>query len=680
MKTLRLLAILLILAFSLSLFTACDVLEELMGSTTGDVTDNGDNTAGTDGPDAEKPGEDNNKPGEDNNDDAPLEHIHSWVDGVCPVCGDACEHWWNNGECTVCGVSCDHDFDENEKCSICGVILPTPPMEECKHEWSCGVCTLCGYECEHDFVDGTSCSICDVQVPVPPECKHEWADGVCIHCEEICSHVFSGDACEICGFINVVEPPLDDCQHAWENGVCQSCGKVCEHDFGLDVNCHICGELLPGYYILVTYKENEYKVRYEITLGEFISEYLGTTYEETVANGAYWMTVDWNYEKVTLEKDSYFMNCGMVLELYLIGGAMPPSPECEHEWVDDYCPKCGITCQHSFTDSVCTICGKVCDHSWWTSGECGWCGLPCDHEWDGNWCVKCSFTCMHEGTRVDGVCTVCGDVCNHYWILDRCENCGMVCNHTFDGPTCTKCGYMSGGIDNPIIVTYEGQDYYIQYSASFELFLQQCLAMDYHETVLNGYWVALTHYGEVTLGEYTAMSDFAPSVTIEFRANDIGGGDGPVNPADCAHNFLYGTCEWCGMPCPHDEWKDRWCAYCGYECFHTGWYGGVCDFCGYTCQHDFENGYCMMCNFHANEIEGTLTVYYEGMAYEVPLGTTVSQFVNHYLYMDFEMSTYTGFWNLRTDADSIPVGSETYFCDYEGDLYLEYTAYAMGGW
>ena len=135
MKTLRLLAILLILAFSLSLFTACDVLEEIIGSTTGNVTDNGDNTDGTDEPDdgkpgedENKPGEDNNKPGEDNNDDAPLEHIHSWVDGVCPVCGDVCEHQWNNGECTVCDVACEHDFDENEKCSICGVILPTPPM------------------------------------------------------------------------------------------------------------------------------------------------------------------------------------------------------------------------------------------------------------------------------------------------------------------------------------------------------------------------------------------------------------------------------------------------------------------------------------------------------------------------------------------------------------------------
>lgn len=651
MKTLRLLAILLILAFSLSLFTACDVLEEIIGSTTGNVTDNGDNTDGTDEPDdgkpgedENKPGEDNNKPGEDNNDDAPLEHIHSWVDGVCPVCGDVCEHQWNNGECTVCDVACEHDFDENEKCSICGVILPTPPMEECKHEWTEGVCSACGVACEHEFVEENdyTCCFCGMQAIVPPE-----------------------------------ELP---CEHVWAAGVCQNCGEVCEHDFGYEVHCSICGEMLSGYYLLITYEAKEFKVRYESTLGEFISEHLGTSYEETVATGGYWMTVDYNnFEKVTLNKDSYLMNYGMVLELYLIGGGVtPPVEECEHEWVDDYCPKCGRTCDHSYSDSVCTICGKVCDHSWWMPGECGWCGLPCEHEWDGNWCVKCSYTCMHEGTRVEGVCTVCGNVCEHYWVIDHCEYCGMVCNHTFDGPTCTKCGYMSGGIDNPVIVTYDGQDYYIQYSASFGLFLQQCLAMDYSETVLNGYWVALTYYGEVTLGEYTAMSDFAPSVTIEFRANDIGGGDGPVNPADCPHIFHYGICEWCGMPCAHEEWKDRWCAYCGYECSHPSSYGGVCDFCGYSCQHDFENGYCMMCNFHANDMEGTITVYYEGMAYEVPLGTTVSQFVNHYLYMDFEMSTYTGFWNLRSDADSIPVSGETYFCDYEGDLYLEYTEYALG--
>lgn len=634
MKTLRIFALLLILALSFSILTSCDVLEQVMGSVNGDLS-------GEDNNDTQKPEGDGNddtstEPEEDENiTEKPDDEDKN--DDILDNPGD------DNGDDNGDNPGDDNGDDNGDNPGDDNGDDAKP--EDCKHEWAEGVCSVCGVVCEHEFVEENdyTCCFCGMQAVVPPE-----------------------------------ELP---CEHVWAAGVCQNCGEVCEHDFGYDVHCSICGEMLSGYYLLITYEAKEFKVRYESTLGEFISEHLGTSYEETVATGGYWMTVDYNnFEKVTLNKDSYLMNYGMVLELYLIGGGSvtPPVEDCEHEWVDDYCPKCGVTCQHSYVDTVCTICGKVCDHSWWMPGECGTCGLPCEHEWDGNWCVKCSYTCMHEGTRVEGVCTVCGNVCEHYWVIDHCEYCGMVCNHTFDGPTCTKCGYMSGGIDNPVIVTYEGQDYYIQYSASFELFLQQCLGMDYSETILNGYWVALTSYGEVTLGEYTAMSDFAPFVTIEFRANDIGGGDGPVNPADCPHSFDYGMCEWCGMPCTHEVWKDRWCAYCGYECFHTGWYGGVCDFCGYSCEHNFENGQCMMCNFHANDLEGTLTVYYNGEAYEVALGTTVSQFVNHYLYLDFEMSTYRGFWNLRTGDDTISVHSETYFCDYEGDLYLEYTEYAFG--
>ena len=275
MKTLRLFAILLILALSFSLLTSCDVLGEIMGSAGGDIS------SGVE--DENKPDDGENKPEE-------------------------CKHDWHNGECTLCGVACEHDFDENEKCTVCGVTLPTPPMEECKHEWSDGVCPNCGYEC-----------------------KHEWQDGVCKHCKNECEHVFSGDTCEVCGTVKLPEPPGGDdvCAHEWYWGVCTVCGFECEHDFGNDVTCSICGDLLSGYYLLITYDGTSYRTRYEITLGEFISEHLGTTYEDTVASGGYWMTVDYNTDKVNLEKDSPLCNHGMILELYLIGGGSVTPPPTE---------------------------------------------------------------------------------------------------------------------------------------------------------------------------------------------------------------------------------------------------------------------------------------------------------------------------------------------------------------
>ena len=604
MKTLRLFAILLILALSFSLLTSCDVLGEIMGSAGGDIS------SGVE--DENKPDDGENKP--DDGENKPDDGENKPDDGENKP--EECKHDWQNGECTVCGVACEHDFDENEKCTVCGVTLPTPPMEECKHEWSDGVCPNCGYECEHDFDPDNdyTCTICGAQAPVPPECKHEWQDGVCKHCKNECEHVFSGDTCEVCGTVKLPEPPGGDdvCAHEWYWGVCTVCGFECEHDFGNDVTCSICGDLLSGYYLLITYDGTSYRTRYEITLGEFISEHLGTTYEDTVASGGYWMTVDYNTDKVNLEKDSPLCNHGMILELYLIGGGSvtpPPTEDCAHEWIDDYCPLCGKTCQHdTYVDSVCTECGRVCSHSWWTGGECGYCGLPCEHEWDGNMCLKCSYTCMHEGIAESGYCGVCGYVCYHNWNHNQCEYCGMICNHVFDGPTCVNCGYMSGGIDNPICVTYDGQDYYVPYSASFADFLSLCLGTDYHESTKDGYWVAILPGGEVPVYEYDALSDFGHFVTIELRKDGTGGGE-CYHPwwnagfcgecgYECQHGaFTDGMCGICDMPCTHN-YSDGVCVICGYNCYHA-YFEGACHKCGKLCEHSWnDDGACSICNLY----------------------------------------------------------------------------------
>ena len=538
----------------------------------------------------------------------PEECEHLWVNGVCSKCQEVCTHNWVSGTCGTCDTDCNHTW-VGGICSTCGV--------DCTHSWGdSGICVKCGNECEHNFKDGY-CTVCHKADEQHPDencehvwkdgicanclitCPHEWKEGVCLVCEKICEHDFDPDndyTCTVCGTQAIVPP---ECNHEWVDGVCTLCEKVCEHDFGLDVNCHICGELLPGYYILVTYKENEYKVRYEITLGEFISEYLGTTYEETVATGAYWMTVDWNYEKVTLEKDSYFMNCGMVLELYLIGGAVPPSPECEHEWVDDYCPKCGRTCDHSYSDSVCTICGKVCENHYFFGGECLYCGKPCEHVWSSyGYCEICNIPCDHPELATYGYCSVCGYECQHYWIIDHCDYCGYYCEHTFDGPTCTKCGYMSGGIDNPIIITFDGQEYYVPYSASFMDFYYMAGidAMfgfnDYQDSLHYGYWVVVTNQGDVRIGEYTALCDIGNVITIAFRRN---------GEEECSHShWTDGVCDFCGKACEDHHFSDGECVYCGKLCEHS-WtltdMGAYCEKCFTDCYHNFKDDVCKICGY-----------------------------------------------------------------------------------
>jgi hypothetical protein len=265
----------------------------------------------------------------------------------------------------------------------------------------------------------------------------------------------------------------------------------------------------------------------------------------------------------------------------------------------------------------------------------------------------------------------------HNWNLTQCDRCGFICEHEFDGPSCIKCGYTSGGIDNAICINYDGTDYYVPYSASFYDFLVLYIGVDYSESTREGYWVAITPYGEFELYEFTALCELGSSFTVELRKN----GEGTEgDPDSCAHWYYNGSCEYCGAPCPHPMWKEGYCAYCNYECHHESMYGGVCDFCGYSCNHDFENGCCMLCGSHSSELGGTITVYYNGGEYEIAMDTTVARFVSDYLGLDFEMTTGMGFWTLYSDYDSgsvMPSG-DSYFCDYGGALYLEYTEYAMG--
>ena len=89
---------------------------------------------------------------------------HVFTGGVCPNCGNECQHDFSEGHiCKICGSECQHDFDAEHKCQVCG-------MTECqltgRHDFADGKCQLCGYTCS--CLDG-HCPECGREVPsVPP--------------------------------------------------------------------------------------------------------------------------------------------------------------------------------------------------------------------------------------------------------------------------------------------------------------------------------------------------------------------------------------------------------------------------------------------------------------------------------------------------------------------------------
>lgn len=91
---------------------------------------------------------------------------HSYVNGVCSTCGDACTHTYVNGTCSECGAVCNHSFayapsgegEEAEEtyhiqtCSNCGMTQGSveahtwgPVMEEEENAYLYRVCDVCSY-------------------------------------------------------------------------------------------------------------------------------------------------------------------------------------------------------------------------------------------------------------------------------------------------------------------------------------------------------------------------------------------------------------------------------------------------------------------------------------------------------------------------------------------------------
>ena len=586
---------------------------------------------------------------------------------ICHVQGQSteCDHSWYLGYCTKCYQGCKHYCGYDNVCDICGMRLDGvaitilhgdfyylvdfySTLEEfiSEHLGTTYEETVAdgGYWMAYDVygdevilaADRLLCSIgTNYELLLIPgnECKHVWLDGKCNLCDKVCEHYFvpgNEDTCFICGMQAIVPP---SCFHVWVDGVCDLCGTVCDHGLATDIVCPICGEWVSGSYILLTYNNSEYKVRYESTLAEFVSEHLGTTYEATVANGSYWMALDpFNFDKINLEANTPLNMFGACFELYYIDCTPPPA--CEHEWVDGFCTKCFRDCHHSYSDSVCTVCGKVCENHYFSSGSCIYCGLPCEHVWNSDYrCEKCDFPCFHEGIAEHGYCTVCGYECLHQWNHTQCESCGYVCIHTFDGPSCTKCGYMSGGIDNPLTIYFEDTVYTTPYSASFqELFYlysdfnYRLGFSDYEESLQYGYWVVVTDSGDVRIGEYTSLCEFGHEMTIAFRADDA---------EECHHLYWNeGYCASCGIPCEHGAFLDGMCGICGMPCVHS-WVDGQCLICFKECEHPYWNdGRCTQCDMEKGGVpEGS--VVFTLMLQDAPGSDIIHTFE---LYIDYEMS------------------------------------------
>ena len=121
------------------------------------------------------------------------------TDHVCSVCGENAE-------------SPDHVYDGSHECVICG-------HETAGHEFENGVCVMCGYACEHtEYGEDHYCTVCGHYYGSD---AHEYGeDHMCVICGAAHSeHKYTEEhICEVCG------APHESKEHVYENGKCVVCG------------------------------------------------------------------------------------------------------------------------------------------------------------------------------------------------------------------------------------------------------------------------------------------------------------------------------------------------------------------------------------------------------------------------------------------------------------------------
>lgn len=385
---------------------------------------------------------------------------HSYTDGVCTICGKVCAHSFTNGKCIYCAYRCQHSEYIDGKCAICFL--------SCKHSYTDSICTTCGNVCTHSYTEGI-CTTCG------KVCKHSYTEGACSECGYICNHQWQGGVCVVCGLDcehNFVSGTCSicssECDHSFTDGCCTKCALVCEPHYYQEGYCIVCGKSEPSYYLFGYINGADYACNddyqnigiYRFVDGTLKAKFTHDSYVavKTWDNQNWYMTNRYPGNNVTIavlyntsvlgsNADKLFVPKGREItftltdngnDTFTLSYTVAP---CEHlsHTTDGLCSECSVNISHVYSsEGICSVCGKVCEHTF-RSGVCITCGFKCTHSFDSNgFCSICGIACNHKWS--EGLCLLCNTACEHTFSEGKCETCGYACKHSFSSGVCTDCG------------------------------------------------------------------------------------------------------------------------------------------------------------------------------------------------------------------------------------------------
>ncbi len=254
---------------------------------------------------------------------------HTWVEGICTVCGEACAHSYVDKICTECGMP-----EPNKDYYLFGWINGNDYACEADHE-NTGI---------YKFEEGKLTAIfeTDSYVGVKLGDNSVWYmtngyPGDDVSSATLYDSAITGEKSDRLFVPRGREITFSLTENGDGSLTLSYVAAICEHpSHGIDGLCTKCGDAA----------------------------------EHTYIDGA--CTV-----------------CGLsCVHSWADGICTVCQTACVHNWKDSTCEICGLPCTHVYSNGYCTVCGHVCGHDW-SDGTCQLCGKACEHSYSGGYCVTC---------------------------------------------------------------------------------------------------------------------------------------------------------------------------------------------------------------------------------------------------------------------------------------------------
>lgn len=304
----------------------------------------------------------------------------------------------------------------------------------------------------------------------------------------------------------------------------------------------------------------------------------GTTFSELIENAFHIDYVDFEKLCISIDSDigadvneSYKITSLDKVNARLTVDALPLA--CTHSWDNGVCADCCLRCYHTWEDGVCPVCGYEeprPDPESYSTATVSHKGQYIERYKFENGIMLSEFVEWHLGMsfdeftvnqqysmwvnekKVSSDITLSGDVAivyidfttsdrgpdmcsDHVWTDGVCDMCSKKCEHMFDGDTCEYCGYVSGGIDNPITIHFDGAEIPVPYSATFleVVALYMVFDTDVEMSFINDEWAIEIDGERRTVGMYECPADYGRDVWLVYLGGDVypGGGNSGSNPS-----------------------------------------------------------------------------------------------------------------------------------------------------